>query len=76
MNGVSSILQTARVPWKDMVKSGPLWAIIIAHSFGNWGVYTLLTSLPEFMKSALKFDIKSVSVQPFSYIDLKLQICT
>lgn len=44
-----------------MIKSGPLWAIIVAHSFGNWGVYTLLTSLPEFMKSALKFDIKSVS---------------
>jgi hypothetical protein len=55
------VSQTAKVPWRDMIKSGPLWAIIVAHSFGNWGVYTLLTSLPEFMKSALKFDIKSVS---------------
>lgn len=68
-----------------MAKSGPLWAIIIAHGFGNWGVYTLLTSLPAFMKNALKFDIKSVStfyyifIVPLQYtlcISIKLHIRT
>jgi ACS family sodium-dependent inorganic phosphate cotransporter-like MFS transporter 5 len=45
-----------------MAKSSPLWAIIIAHGCSNWGEHTLLTSLPDYMKNVLKFDIKSVSI--------------
>ncbi|CAC5363679.1 SLC17A5 [Mytilus coruscus] len=46
-------------PWKDMVKSAPLWALLICHSCSNWADYTLMTSLPAFMKEVLRFDIKS-----------------
>lgn len=49
-------------PWKDMVKSAPLWALLICHSCSNWADYTLMTSLPVFMKEVLRFDIKSVSI--------------
>ncbi|KAL8587270.1 hypothetical protein ACOMHN_045518 [Nucella lapillus] len=41
-----------------MFTSGPLWAVITAHLCNNYTNYTLLTSLPSFMKEALKFDIK------------------
>ncbi|XP_033764213.1 sialin-like [Pecten maximus] len=50
--------RTARVPWKDVFKSRALWACLTAHVCNNWTNYTLLTSLPAFMKAVLHFDIK------------------
>lgn len=41
-----------------MFTSGAVWAILTAHVCNNWTNYTLLTSLPAFMKEVLKFDIK------------------
>lgn len=52
-------IRTGKAPWKDIVKSRALHACIVAHMCNNWQLYTLLTSLPAFMKSVLKFDIKS-----------------
>ncbi|XP_014258795.1 sialin-like [Cimex lectularius] len=37
------------VPWKEIFKSWPVWAIVIAHTTENWGFYTLLTGLPTYM---------------------------
>ena len=37
-------------PWKKMLTSKAVWAIIIAHFAENWGFYTLLTGLPMFMR--------------------------
>lgn len=51
--------KTGRTPWLKFVKSVPVWAIIVAHTFANWGTYTLLTNIPTYMKEVLKFDIKS-----------------
>ncbi|XP_028920922.1 sialin isoform X2 [Ornithorhynchus anatinus] len=44
------------VPWKPMLKSVPLWAIVVAHFSYNWTFYTLLTLLPTYMKEILRFD--------------------
>jgi len=38
-----------------------MWAVIIAHCGQNWGFFTLLTEMPSYMNSILKFDLKSVS---------------
>jgi hypothetical protein len=48
--------------WQNKSWSRALHACIVAHMCNNWQLYTLLTSLPAFMKSVLKFDIKSVSI--------------
>ena len=37
-------------PWRAMLTSRAVWAIIIAHFAENWGFYTLLTGLPMFMR--------------------------
>ena len=37
-------------PWKQILTSIPVWAIIVSHFVDNWGFYTLLTQLPTFMK--------------------------
>ncbi|KAH9514812.1 hypothetical protein Btru_023704 [Bulinus truncatus] len=47
------------IPWKAIFTSRAVWAILIAHTCGNYGIYMLLTKLPAFMKEVLKFDIKS-----------------
>ncbi|XP_064642152.1 sialin-like [Lineus longissimus] len=46
------------VPWGKMATSLPLWAIILAHLCNNWCNYTMMTSLPTYMKDVLKFDMK------------------
>jgi ACS family sodium-dependent inorganic phosphate cotransporter len=44
-------------PWKEILKSVPVWAIAVSHLSENWGFYTLLTQLPKFMKDILNFDL-------------------
>lgn len=44
-------------PWKSILTSVPVWAIIAANFSENWGFYTFLTQLPKYMKDILKFDI-------------------
>ena len=44
-------------PWKSMMTSKPVWAIIIAHFSENWGFYTLLTGMPTFMKDVLGYKL-------------------
>ncbi|XP_013382624.1 uncharacterized transporter slc-17.2-like [Lingula anatina] len=46
------------VPWASFVKSPAVWAIFIMNFTSDWGCYTLVTSLPIFMKEVLQFDIK------------------
>uniref|UniRef100_A0A3Q2HMX8 Sialin n=1 Tax=Equus caballus TaxID=9796 RepID=A0A3Q2HMX8_HORSE len=46
------------VPWVPMLKSLPLWAIVVAHFSYNWTFYTLLTLLPTYMKEILRFNIQ------------------
>jgi len=50
-----------RTPWLSMVTSLPLLGILCGHFASNWGNYTLLTMLPTYMSTILKFDITSVS---------------
>lgn len=50
-----------KVPWKAIFTSVPFWALLVANTFGNVGWYFLLTELPSYMTTMLRFDIKSVS---------------
>ncbi|XP_058795402.1 sialin-like [Phymastichus coffea] len=45
-------------PWKAMLSSPAVWAIITAHCSENWGFYTMITQLPTFMNDALDFDLE------------------
>ncbi|CAJ1066712.1 sialin [Xyrichtys novacula] len=46
------------IPWKAIVTSRPLWAIVVAHFSYNWTFYTLLTLLPTYMNNILGFSIQ------------------
>jgi ACS family sodium-dependent inorganic phosphate cotransporter len=38
------------IPYKAIFTSLPVWAIAASHFAENWGVYTMLTQLPLFLK--------------------------
>ncbi|KAM6922920.1 sialin [Lycodopsis pacificus] len=46
------------IPWRAIVCSRPLWAIVVAHFSYNWTFYTLLTLLPTYMNDVLGFSIQ------------------
>eukprot|EP00210_Caulerpa_lentillifera_P004567 g4357.t1 len=50
-----------KVPWKEILKSGPVWAIIAAHFCYNWGYFTLLAWLPSFFELALHLNVQDSS---------------
>jgi len=56
------------VPWRHMLRSAPLWALIAAQVGHDWGFFTLVTDLPKYMSSVLNYSIKSnglVSALPY-----------
>ncbi|KAH9523362.1 hypothetical protein Btru_039833 [Bulinus truncatus] len=56
--GKSGGKKVTSVPWFKLLTSVPVWALITAHVCSNYANYTLITSLPLFMKESLKFDIE------------------
>ncbi len=48
------------VPWKAMLRSGPVWAIIVCHFCNNWSLYVLLSWLPTFVNKGLGVDYAAV----------------
>ncbi|KAL4217610.1 hypothetical protein ACF0H5_022352 [Mactra antiquata] len=51
-----------KTPWLDIIKCPAVWGVCIAHFSNNWGFYTMLTTLPSYMKNVLKFDLKTNSL--------------
>ncbi|KAL0841148.1 hypothetical protein ABMA28_014896 [Loxostege sticticalis] len=45
------------VPWKAIVRSVPVWALLFAAVGHDWGYYTMVTDLPKYMTDVLKFNI-------------------
>jgi ACS family sodium-dependent inorganic phosphate cotransporter len=48
------------VPWKALLTSMPVWAIIVAHFCNNWSLYVLLSWMPTFVNKGLGVDYASV----------------
>lgn len=44
-------------PWKAMLSSAPLWALIIGEVGHDWGLYTMITDLPKYMGDVMHFNI-------------------
>lgn len=50
-----------KTPWRHILTSLPVWAVVVAHTAHNWGFWLLLTEMPQFFSSVLKINIKEVS---------------
>lgn len=44
-------------PWKSVITSGPVWALIIAGAGHDWGAFTLISDLPKYMSDVLHFSV-------------------
>eukprot|EP00095_Tigriopus_kingsejongensis_P003697 maker-scaffold1581_size34907-snap-gene-0.7 protein:Tk03697 transcript:maker-scaffold1581_size34907-snap-gene-0.7-mRNA-1 annotation:"vesicular glutamate transporter -like" len=67
--GVTSQESMMSPPWKEMMTSRAVWAIIIAHFAENWGFYTLLTGLPMFMRDVLGYKMDAAGfLAAFPYL--------
>ncbi|EFA03048.1 vesicular glutamate transporter 2.2 [Tribolium castaneum] len=62
-------------PWKEILLSMPVWAIVVSHFSENWGFYTLLTQLPKFMKEILNFELgKTGFMSALPYLAMSIMI--
>ncbi|CAL1677061.1 unnamed protein product [Lasius platythorax] len=46
------------VPWRSIITSGPVWAIVVTHACSVFGYFTVVNQLPTYMKYILHFNIK------------------
>ncbi|XP_050671025.1 putative inorganic phosphate cotransporter isoform X1 [Leptidea sinapis] len=46
------------VPFKALLRSAPLWALVFAAVGHDWGYFTMITDLPKYISGVLKFNIK------------------
>ncbi|CAH1397962.1 unnamed protein product [Nezara viridula] len=49
-------------PWIPILTSVPLWGLIIAQVGHDWGLFTIITDLPKYMKSVLHVSVKENGV--------------
>jgi MFS family permease len=50
------------IPWKPILTSMPVWAVIVGSTAANYGFYNLLTCLPTFLSKVLNFDVEKSGV--------------
>ncbi|VVC38434.1 Major facilitator superfamily,Major facilitator superfamily domain [Cinara cedri] len=47
-----------KIPWEMIIKSTPLWTLIIVHMAQNWGFWILQTNIPIYMNYVLNFNVE------------------
>ncbi|KAF8787048.1 putative inorganic phosphate cotransporter like protein [Argiope bruennichi] len=46
------------IPWRDILTSLPMWAVVVAHFGHNYAFLMFLTDLPTYFSRILHFDLK------------------
>ncbi|KAH0956061.1 hypothetical protein HN011_010903 [Eciton burchellii] len=62
--GVTEISESEKpaTPWMSILRSIPVWALLTAQCAQAWGFWMLLTEIPSYMASIMRFDIKKNGV--------------
>lgn len=50
------------VPWRAILRSQALWAIIVPHFCFNWGYYLVLSVLPDYYKSSFHMKYEEMGI--------------
>ena len=50
------------LPWSSLLRSKPVWAIIVCHFCNNWGGYVLLAWMPTYITQGLGVDYANVGL--------------
>ncbi|XP_014232240.1 putative inorganic phosphate cotransporter [Trichogramma pretiosum] len=46
-----------QVPWRHIIRSKPVWALVAASVGHGWGFLTMVNDMPKYMKSVMRFPI-------------------
>ncbi|XP_001600160.2 putative inorganic phosphate cotransporter [Nasonia vitripennis] len=46
-------------PWRHILRSKPVWALVVATIGNAWGFLTICSDMPKYMSSVLKFSVQS-----------------
>jgi MFS family permease len=49
-------------PWSTLLRSAPVWAIVVCHFCNNWAFYVLLSWLPTYLSEGLGVEFESVGM--------------
>lgn len=52
---------SGKTPWKEIVGSVPVWAILVANCGENWGSWTMFSEIPTYLDKRLGYNLKNVS---------------
>ncbi|KAL6260693.1 hypothetical protein P5V15_008216 [Pogonomyrmex californicus] len=56
--GTTTTMKHLPIPWRSMLTSAPVWAIVITHACSVFCYFTIVNQLPTYMKYILHFNIK------------------
>lgn len=45
------------IPWRAILTSVPVWALVTAQIGHDWGFFTMVTDLPKYMSDVLKYNV-------------------
>ncbi|KAG4068165.1 hypothetical protein HA402_001590 [Bradysia odoriphaga] len=61
------------IPWLSIVKSAPIYGVLIASLGWGWGYVTMLTQLPQFLSDVMNFDMsKSGFLSALPYLTMTI----
>lgn len=43
------------IPWRHILTSVPVWALVVAQIGHDWGFFTMVTDLPKYMSDVLRY---------------------
>jgi len=50
------------IPWGRLLRSGPVWAIVVTHFCSNWALYVLLAWLPSYFKTTFSVSLTNAGL--------------
>ncbi|XP_001607313.2 putative inorganic phosphate cotransporter [Nasonia vitripennis] len=57
--GVVETTETVSTPWKSILTSIPVWALLVAQCAQAWGFWMLLSKIPDYMSNVLNYSIQN-----------------
>ncbi|XP_008197219.2 sialin-like isoform X1 [Tribolium castaneum] len=73
--GSSVTLGAKPIPWKSIMQSGPVWALIFAHVAHIWIWFVMVVNIPEYLNQVIRLDFaESASLLIYAYLTMAVLV--
>ncbi|KAE8702190.1 putative anion transporter 5 [Hibiscus syriacus] len=59
-NGPAATVRTSKIPWKRILVSGPIWAIVVNNFTFHYALYVLMNWLPTYFELGLELSLQEM----------------